>query len=344
MLLFEGDILTLYAILGLVLLLFRRSTPATLVRWAVGLLSLAVVINLLGALAFTSVPVPQSGGGAGAGGAGAGGAGRAVVEGAEQVAREVVYRTGSYFDVVRVRLGPALNQAIGQLVLGFPNVFAMFLLGLALGRVRAFARDRGAPASLPGSFRWGLLLGLPLSALSATLTTQLGAGAEGPAFWLGEAVQAAGAPLLMLGYLGSVVLLLRRGGAGGGWGNRPAGRGEVAGAVLGRLAPMGQISLTCYLGSSLLLNLAYYGFGLGLYGRTGGRVDLLVGLTVYALLLVCSTLYVPASATVRRSGSGAAPPTGAASPGCGAPWRADPPASRARGGGSRSAEATPGPR
>ena len=66
-LLFEGDILTLYAILGLVLLLFRRSTPATLVRWAVGLLSLAVVINLLGALAFTSVPVPQSGGGQGDG-------------------------------------------------------------------------------------------------------------------------------------------------------------------------------------------------------------------------------------------------------------------------------------
>jgi uncharacterized protein len=283
-LLFEGDILTLYAILGLVLLLFRRSTPATLVRWAVGLLSLAVAINLLGALAFTSVP--QTAGGAG-------GTGRAVAEGAEQAAREVVYRTGSYFDVVRVRLGPALNQAIGQLVLGFPNVFAMFLLGLALGRVRAFAAIEEHLALFRALCRWGLLLGLPLNALSATLTTQLGAGTEGPAFWLGEAVQAAGAPLLMLGYVGSIVLLLRRGGAGGGRGNRPAGRGKAAGAVLGRLAPMGQISLTCYLGSSLLLNLAYYGFGLGLYGRTGAAGDLLVGLTVYALLLVCSTLYVP---------------------------------------------------
>ena len=63
--------------------------------------------------------------------------------------------------------------------------------------------------------------------------------------------------------------------------------------MLGRLAPMGQISLTCYLGSSLLLNLAYYGFGLGLYGRTGVAGDLLVGLVVYALLLVFSTLYAP---------------------------------------------------
>ena len=80
-------------------------------------------------------------------------------------------------------------------------------------------------------------------------------------------MQAAGAPLLMLGYLGSIVLLLRRGGAGGGGGTDRLAGG--AGAVLGRLAPMGQISLTCYLGSSLLLNLAYYGFGLGLYGRTG---------------------------------------------------------------------------
>jgi uncharacterized protein len=269
-LLFEGDILTLYAILGMVLLLFRRSAPATLVGWAVGLLSLAVAINLLGALAFTSAP--QTAGGAGAGAA-------AGAAGAETAAREVVYRTGSYLDVVQARLGPALNQAVGQLVLGFPNVFAMFLLGLALGRVRAFAAIEEHLPLFRSLCRWGLLLGLPLNALSATLTTQLGAGGEGPAFWLGEAVQAAGAPLLMLGYLGSIVLLLRRGG--------------VVGAVLGRLAPMGQISLTCYLGSSLLLNLVYYGFGLGLYGRTGVAGDLLVGLVVYALLLVFSTLYVP---------------------------------------------------
>ncbi len=151
-LLFEGDILTLYAILGLALLLFRRSTPATLVRWAVGLLSLAVAINLLGALAFTSVP--QTAGGAG-------GTGRAGAEGAEQAAREVVYRTGSYFDVVRVRLGPALNQAIGQLVLGFPNVFAMFLLGLALGRVRAFAAIEEHLPLFRALCRWGAPAGAP---------------------------------------------------------------------------------------------------------------------------------------------------------------------------------------
>ena len=64
-LLFEGDILTLYAILGLALLLFRRSAPATLVRWAVGLLVLAVAFNLMGALVFASGP--QAAGGAGGG-------------------------------------------------------------------------------------------------------------------------------------------------------------------------------------------------------------------------------------------------------------------------------------
>ena len=150
----------------------------------------------------------------------------------------------------------------------------------------------------------------------------------------------------MLGYLGSIVLLLRRGGAGGGGGtDRLAG--GLAGAGAGAPGPMGQISLTCYLGSSLLLNLAYYGFGLGLYGRTGVG-DLLVGLTVYALLLVCSTLYVPASATVRRSGSGAASPKGA-SPAAGRPG-GDPPARRVpappgrrRGRREADAEADAGP-
>jgi uncharacterized protein len=124
---------------------------------------------------------------------------------------------------------------------------------------------------------------LPLNAVSATLTTQPaalpGAWAGGAAVWLGEAVQAAGAPLLMLGYLGTIVLLLRRGGL-------------VAG-LLGRLAPMGQLSLTCYLSSSLLLNLVFYGFGLGLYERTGAAPDLLIAVAVYLVLLLFSSVYAP---------------------------------------------------
>jgi uncharacterized protein len=266
-LLFEGDILTLYAILGVVLLRFRGSAPDTLVRWAVALLALAVLLNLVGAVGSLSSPD------AGQGATPVGPAGAEIP----------AYRTPSYADDVLARLEPATTQAVAQLLIGFPNVFSMFLLGLYLGRRRAFV---DLDAHLP-LFRalclWGLLLGLPLNAVSATLTTQTaslpGAWAGGAAVWLGEAVQAVGAPLLMLGYLGSIVLLVRRGG--------------VVSGLLGRLAPMGQLSLTCYLSSSLLLNLVFYGFGLGLYERTGAALDFLIAVAVYFALLLFSSVYAP---------------------------------------------------
>jgi uncharacterized protein len=154
----------------------------------------------------------------------------------------------------------------------------MFLVGLYLGGRRAFA---DLPAEAPlfrALMRWGLLLGLPLNAVSATLTLLDVSGGGGVAFWLATAVQAVGAPLLMLGYLGGIVQLVRRRGA--------------PGALLGRLAPLGQLSLTCYLGSSLLLNFVFYGFGLGLYGRTGPARELLVALVVYPLLVLFANLYV----------------------------------------------------
>ena len=256
-LLFEGDILTLYAILGIVLLTFRDRSQATVIRWAVGLLVLAVAVNLIGVVTSLGSPQEPQGGGL---------LGPATP----------AYRTPSYLDDVQARIGPAITQAVGQLVLGFPNVFSMFLLGLYLGRRGAFA-DIEANLPLFRTLRnWGLLLGLPLNAVSASLTVVVAAGSAS-ALWLGEAVQAAGAPLLMLGYLGSIVLLLRRGGA--------------AATVLRRLAPVGQISLTCYLSSSLLLGLAYYGFGLGLYERTGAAQDLAVSLVVYLLLVLGANLY-----------------------------------------------------
>jgi uncharacterized protein len=255
-LLFEGDILTLYAMLGIVLLTFRDRSQATVIRWAVSLLVLAVVVNLIGVVtALGSPPEPQGGGLMGP----------AIP----------AYRTPSYLDDVRARIGPAITQALGQLVLGFPNVFSMFLLGLYLGRRGAFADIEGNLPLVRSLRNWGLLLGLPLNAVSASLTVVAAAGSA-PALWLGETVQAAGAPLLMLGYVGSIVLLLRRGGTA---------------TVLGRLAPVGQISLTCYLSSSLLLNLAYYGFGLGLYGGTGAAQDLAVSLVVYLLLVLGANLY-----------------------------------------------------
>jgi uncharacterized protein len=263
-LLFTGDILTMYAVLGLLLLRFRETPPPRLVRWVAGLLVVAGLLSL--ASAGLTLATEQAG------------AGEAAVTAAPRAA-ESVYLTGSYADMVQARLEPALQQGVTQLILAFPNVFPMFLLGLYLGRRRAFA-DSTAGAPLFRDFRrWGLLLGLPLSAASATLETVAGES-NVALYFAGSAIQSVGAPLLMTGYMGTIVLLV--------WRLRPAGR------VLQVLAPLGRLSLTCYLSSSLLLNVVFYGFGgfgLALYGRSGAALELGMALAIYVTLLLFATVY-----------------------------------------------------
>jgi uncharacterized protein len=260
-LLFSGDILTMYAVLGLLLVWFRETPPPTLLRWVVGLIGVAVLLNLASAgLTVASEQLP---------------AGGAAVTDAPRAA-ESVYLSGTYAQMVQARLGPALAQGVTQLILAFPNVFPMFLLGLYLGRRRAFA-DPTVGIPLCRTFcRWGLLLGIPFSAAAATLETMAGES-NIALFFIATAIQSIGAPLLMLGYLGTIVLLV--------WRDRPVGR------VLTSLAPLGRLSLTCYLSSSLLLNFVFYGFGLGLYGRSGAALELGIALAIYTLLLLFATVY-----------------------------------------------------
>jgi uncharacterized protein len=63
-------------------------------------------------------------------------------------------------------------------------------------------------------------------------------------------------------------------------------RSAVGKRVLSRLAPIGRMSLTSYMMQSLVGTTIYYGYGLGLYKVTGATVCLLIGATL-ALLQWC---------------------------------------------------------
>lgn len=257
-----GDILTMYALLGLLLLAFREARPRTLVAWIVGLLALATLFCLaLAALLAFAPPAEVSDP--------AGGPSSALVR---------TFTAGSYLEVTGVRARRWAEQAIGQLIFAFPNVFAMFLLGLYLGKREAFARlDEHLPLVRHLAIL-GLLGGIPLGAVYVTIATA--APGQDAGFFLALAVNTVGAPLLMLGYLGALTLLARRGGA--------------AARALGLLAPIGQTALSNYLLQSVLMNLLVFGYGLGLYGRLGAATGLAWTAAIYLAQIALSNLYVRA--------------------------------------------------
>lgn len=248
--LFVGDILLLYGLLGTTLLVLQRWRDAALLRFAaaVGLLWMA----MLGMLAMAPGHPSQS---------------VALME--RVAAFDTAMASGTWREATEARLSfwPLAAVVIG-LLNGLP-VLAMFALGLLAGRKKLLAQpDPDAPLWRHARST-GALLGLPLSFWGAWLSVGPGAqlGTTGLRETAGLVLGFVSAPLLSWAY---VAWLLR-------W------RQHVPGG-LRWFRPAGRMSLSGYLGESLLLSLVFCAYGLGLFGQLGAARVAVIGLLVWVAL------------------------------------------------------------
>ncbi len=267
-----GDILVTYAVLGFVLLLFRKCRPKTLLIWAVALLLFMLVVN--GALLGLTVLAHSTPGGSAALDRQYAQMGESYREADRQAT--LAYAEGNFADITRQRIQD-LGVIYPSLLYGAPNVMAMFLLGLAAGKAGLFQK---LPASLPFFRRlcaWGLLLGLPLNLVFAAASQMSISYQVSLAGFFSLCAQTLGAPLLSLGYLAGIVLLVQQ----TQWRRR-----------LAPLAPVGRMALSNYLLQTVICTLIFYGYGLGLFGRTGTAVGLLLTVGIYAIQVPLSNLWL----------------------------------------------------
>jgi uncharacterized protein len=265
-----GDVLAVYALLGLFLLRFQPATPRGQLVWVVGLLGSAALVELgLAGLTALAPGAPDAPAQPGAGPAGP----------AEEAIR--LYTTGGYLDITAARARQWATTAASQLLLSFPNFYSMILLGLWLGDRAVFADPERHRFLLRRFALLGLAVGIPANAAYATAATF--SGPQWPGFYVAAALYTVGAPALMLGYLGSIALLRREGGG--------------AARLLAPLAAVGRLSLSNYLLQSLAMNLLVYGYGLGLYGRVGAAAGLGLALAIFLGQVALSNLYARAFST-----------------------------------------------
>lgn len=238
-----GDILALYAVMGAVLLLFRGAADRTLLRWAVLLWFLPIAWSAL--IHFGGINLAQPLYGLGVQGLVAAGIDLNVGPNAYYRTTGFVAQLATHPSEVWFRLGDLTYQLRPAKVLG------MFLIGLWVGRrLLPTGLDAAAPL-LRRVARWGIGLGLPLS-LAKALTGMLGQDRPVWAF-AEETLYCLGTPLLALGYAAAFALQWR------------AGRSRWASWS----APAGRMALTNYLAQTALQSLIFYGWGLGLVGRFG---------------------------------------------------------------------------
>jgi uncharacterized protein len=253
---FWGDILVTYAILGLFMLRpVNRDWPVRkLVRSAAILLAVQAAI-LLALAAFTVAAPDQD---------------ASLAEYAKRSAER--YRTGGFWQVVPQRLADFAIVMASTILVGW-GLVAMFRLGFAAAT--AFA-EGGLEAARPLSRRIVSLALIPGLAANAICAVVAVAAPEPWASSVGLVQFALSMPLLALGYLAAAALIL----------TRSTGRlGSMLGAA-------GRMSLSVYVGQSVVMSLLLHGYGLGLAGSVGSAAGLLVCVAVYAALVALSTLWL----------------------------------------------------
>jgi uncharacterized protein len=184
-----------------------------------------------------------------------------------------IFREGTYGEQVASRLlffGISLLTVIpifgGQLLAGF-------LLGALLVRRGLFSDLAGTRPLRRRLIVIGLAVGVPLHTAAAILAAVGG----GPGLFGATAVQPVAAPFFSLLYLGLLLTWLESGRLR--W-------------LQQRLRAVGQIALTNYLMQSVLSTLVFYSIGFGLFGTTGRPETLLVVAAIWALELLWSPLYL----------------------------------------------------
>ncbi len=249
-----GDIVSLYAVVGVALLFFRRCSERTVLRWALALLALPIVWSFV----WLSVPSGDPGYG--------------------PAALLSAFASGSYAEVLDANWAFLEERWFLALYSGrFFKLLGLFLLGAWIGRQEILHEPERHIALLKRALGWGLTIGIPVNLALAFL---IDAVPERPASWLGCARVAAdsiGSSSLCIAYTSGLTLLLRS----------PSWQRRLA-----PLAAPGRLSLTSYVLQSAIGTALFYGYGAGLWGEMGAAAIVPLAVVIFALQLALSAIWL----------------------------------------------------
>ena len=265
-----GDILLTYAVIGFGLIPFLKKSDRTVLRWSVTMFLLPVVLYAAVVVGVSVVGSPGAAAPAEVPGAAAPAALPPILQQAVDA-----FASGSYVDVVQGNVIFTMANVVRRLVLMFfPRVFGMFLLGLYVGRRGMFAELAAHRPLLVRTLIGGLLLGVPLAYIGATLE-QGGMPAPDVRGLTETIVKSISIPALALAYAAGLCLLF-----------------ETARGVMAAFAPVGRMALTNYLIHSVVGTAVFYGIGLGLFGKVSLTVTLAAAVGVYVVQMVLSRIWL----------------------------------------------------
>lgn len=271
-LLWAGDILLPFAIVGLVIWPLRNSPPRRIFLF--GALALGVQVAITLSFGMQAVQARLA--------AGLPGASPAAIEAWESlksatytspadVARETAMYRGSLGQILAIRHEAVTFMRLFLLPFSFfAETVGLMLIGMGLYRLKWWQGGFSV-----AHYRRVAVILIPVGwALGAVLAWLFHAsGFSAPAFFFTDAARVLVAPAVAIGYAAAIVAVVKS--------------GALPGAV-SRLAACGRMALTNYLMASILANLIFTGIGLNLFGELSRPEVMGVVLLIWAAQLLWS--------------------------------------------------------
>ena len=262
-----GDILSVYALMGFILLLFRRKTDRSLFNWSLILIAVPIVTYLLMWL-LISISAPAD-----------------VVAQVDNAQADMWRHEVEFIPThgfVDITTGYNLQMLAGRwagliIQMRLPKILAMFLLGCLAYRKGYFQNIPQHRALIRQLMIYGLVGGLILNVMFAWFSHSEADIPPTLSGFVGVVTYAIGVPALALGVIGLVVTL---------WQFEPWRK------VLGVFAPVGRMALTNYLTQTVVSMFIFYGWGLGYYGKVGALTSTLIALAIFAVQIPLSSLWL----------------------------------------------------
>ena len=257
--LFQGDILFVYGVLGLVLWTFMFRKDSTIRGWAITLYVITAVgmffVTVAAFLADMFEPLSKQ-------------------DFLTSSQLDELMVGGSFLDQAMARFELWATILPGIFILQGPLVFVAFLIGLMAGRKSALSTENFSKSTANKLAGFGLGIGIPLQLLAAaamvwTFTNEI---LSFGIFMVSLAVIFLTGGLVSAGIIGVIGKLM------------------LSGKSLELLASSGKNSLSIYLGQSLVLVAIFSGWGLGLFGQTSLLINLLIGFSVWLVLSLLAVI------------------------------------------------------
>jgi len=267
LLIWNGDILFVYALVGLAALLFRKAQPRTLLIWAGILIAIPVIIGA----GFVALGALLSGDASGMA------EGMAAMRDLEQRTIET-YARGSWGQIFVWRAVEWLVVMVIYFLSGnVIQILALFLIGMYFGKRQIFQRLNEKSATERRLPAGGVCLAVGLIANLALAWQMRGTDLLSPLAGLWPILTLIAGPVLSYGYLALFVTLTRT----DAWRHRPQ-----------PLAAAGRMALSNYITQSIICTLIFYSYGLGLFGQVGAFVGLVISVTIWLVQLGVSVVWL----------------------------------------------------